>query len=281
MPGRPRFAVIGYGAITQEIERCLDAQQRLDELVGVLVRPERVATARTRAGGRFLVVDDLGALLERGPDVVMECAGHAAVRELGPAVLAHGKDLLVASVGALADRALGSALVRAATGGAEAWAPPGAIAGIDGLVAARTAGLRQVTYTSVKPPVSWEGTPAAHKLAGAARNVRVTLFEGSARETALRFPQNANVGATIAFAGLGLDRTTVRLVSDPGASGPLGVIEASGDFGAFRFEILAYASPANPKSSTLTAHSLLASLSGGTRLPVLALLAEQGVMTNG
>jgi aspartate dehydrogenase len=91
---------------------------------------------------------------------------------------------------------------------------------------------------------------------------REVFFEGSAREAALRYPQNANVGATVAFAGLGLDRTSVKLVSDPAASGPLGLIEAEGDFGRMRFEILAYASR-NPKTSTLTAHSMVMALREG------------------
>jgi aspartate dehydrogenase len=50
------------------------------------------------------------------------------------------------------------------------------------------------------------------------------------------------------------------MVSDPGLSGPLGIVEAEGDFGTFRFEVLAYASPRNPKTSLLTAHSMLAAL---------------------
>ncbi|MDB5901849.1 MAG: hypothetical protein JWM26_727 [Betaproteobacteria bacterium] len=152
---------------------------------------------------------------------------------------------------------------RASRAGSRILIPSGAVAGIDGLLAARTAGLRQVTYTSVKPPLSWTGTPGEGKLAGAAREQRTTLFEGTAREAALLYPKNANVGATVAFAGLGLDRTTVELVSDPAVSGPLGIIEAEGDFGTFRFEILAYASQSNPKTSTLTAHSMLAAVRDG------------------
>ena len=121
----------------------------------------------------------------------------------------------------------------------------------------------QVTYTSIKPPQAWDGTPAQNLLAGSAREVRTTFFEGSAREAATQYPKNANVGATVSLAGLGLDRTIVRLVSDPEASGPLGIIEAEGEFGTFRFEILAYASPRNPKTSLLAAHSLLAALREG------------------
>ncbi|MBI2290403.1 MAG: DUF108 domain-containing protein, partial [Betaproteobacteria bacterium] len=129
-----------------------------------------------------------------------------------------------------------------------------------------------VTYTSVKPPVAWNGTPAESKLLGAAREQRTAFFVDSAREAAIRYPQNANVGATVALAGLGLDRTQVKLVSDPAVSGPLGIIEADGDFGTFRFEILAYASPINPKTSVITAHSIVMAAREGMCFSALSAL---------
>jgi aspartate dehydrogenase len=257
-----RFAIIGFGAITEEMVRCLEEANQLANLAGVLVRPQRLAEAQEKSAGRFAVVDNIAALLALEPDIVAECAGHGAMRQYGPAVLAHGTDLLCSSVGVLADRAFASAIAQAAKAPAWLLIPSGAVAGIDGLLAARTAGLRRVTYTSVKPPIAWKGTPA-EKLLESSRGERTTFFEGSAREAALQYPQNANVGATVSLAGLGLDETLVKLVSDPAASGPLGIIEAEGDFGSFRFEILAYASPRNPKTSLLTAHSILLALREG------------------
>jgi aspartate dehydrogenase len=264
-----RFALIGYGAISNEIVRCLKACGELDRLFGVLVRPPYLAATRERAGGKFAVVDNAEALLDLGADVVIECAGHDGLRELGPLVLEHGTDLMCSSVGALADSRFAFALASAALSGAQIWIPAGAVAGIDGLLAARTAGLRQVTYTSIKPPAAWNGTPAESRLQGAARERRTEFFHGTAREAATQYPQNANVGATVAFAGLGLDRTVVKLISDPAVSGPLGIIEAEGDFGTFRFEILAYASPSNPKTSIITAHSIVAAVREGACFAVL------------
>ena len=248
-----RFALIGFGAIAEEMLRSLELRGDLPALAGVLVRAPRLAQAREQAADRFAVVESIEALLDLEPGVVIECAGHGAVTEYGARVLERGALLLVASVGALATPGLAAQIQGAAAPGAQILIPSGAVAGIDGLLAARTAGLSRVSYTSVKPPQAWQGMPAER---------RETFFEGSAREAALRYPQNANVGATVAFAGLGLDRTRVSLVSDPQASGPLGIIEAEGDFGRMRFETLAYASR-NPKTSTLTAHSLLMALREG------------------
>jgi aspartate dehydrogenase len=216
-------------------------------------------------------VDRIDELLGLRPQVVAECAGHGAMREYGASVLGNGVHLVCSSVGVLADRAFAQELARAAKGDAQLLIPSGAIAGIDGLLASRTAGLRSVTYTSVKPPPAWMQTPAEETV-HAAGDRRTVFFEGTAREAAVQYPKNVNVGATVALAGLGLDRTMVKLVSDPAASGPLGIIEATGDFGTFRFDVLAYASPHNPKTSLLTAHSIILAAREGVCFPALPML---------
>jgi aspartate dehydrogenase len=282
MTGRPRarrIAVIGYGAVADEMVRCLETRGELAALAGILARPERLAELTRKAAGRFAVVDALPRLLDLQPDIVVEAAGHAAVVRFGSDILAQGFDLMIASVGALADRELARALVAAARPGTELWIASGAVAGIDGLLAARNAGLRSVTYTSLKEPKAWNGTPAQELLQGllgeSAKTRRVIFFRGNAREAALQFPQNANVAATIALASLGLDRTRVQLGSDPQVAGPLGIIEADGDFGRFNFEILALASATNPKTSALTGHSMVAAALDGMAFRALDILRMQ------
>jgi aspartate dehydrogenase len=203
---------------------------------------------------------------------VIEAAGHAAVQSFGVDLLARGIDLLIASVGVLADKDFAAQLARAAAPRAELWIASGAVAGIDGLLAARTLTPRAVTYTSVKEPKAWHGTPAEKLLNASAQTGRFVFFEGSAREAAVKYPQNANVAATIALASVGLDRTQVRLASDASVEGPLGIIEAEGEFGKFSFEILALASPANPKTSAITGHSLVAAAKDGMCFRALNML---------
>jgi aspartate dehydrogenase len=267
-----RIAVIGYGAITDEIVRCLELRGQLKSLVCVLGRPAKLSELKQKAAARFPVVDALPELLAFEPEIVIEAAGHGAVARFGEAVLKRGCDLLIASVGALADSALARNLVAVAPHGTELWIASGAVAGIDGLIAARSAGLRTVRYTSLKGPNAWKGTPAQDLLGENARTKRVIFFSGSARQAALQYPQNANVGATIALASLGLDRTHVALGSDPDVGGPLGIIEAEGEFGQFKFEILALASMTNPKTSALTGHSLVTAACDGMCFRALDIL---------
>ncbi|MGE0877004.1 MAG: aspartate dehydrogenase [Burkholderiales bacterium] len=263
-----RVALIGCGAIADEFVSCLDALGESQRIVCALETTAALEAARARVGGRFPVTDSVAELLASPAELVIECAGQGALKAHAPGVLGAGLHCIAASTGAFADADFVAGLARLQAAGTPAasarlWIPSGAIAGVDGLLAARTAGMDAVTYTSAKPPHAWDGTPAQSLLQGEARTRRVEFFEGSAREAARDYPQNANVGATIALASLGLDRTRVKLVSDPALAGPLGIIDASGAFGVFHFDILAYASPTNPKTSAITAHSIALALRQG------------------
>jgi aspartate dehydrogenase len=127
----------------------------------------------------------------------------------------------------------------------------GAVGGIDALGAAKVAGLTKVRYTSRKPPKSWKNTPA-EKVTSA-----VTLFTGPADEAARLYPQNANVAATIALAGLGFDKTECTLIADPSANGNIHRIEVQGASGEFFIELRGKALAANPKTSMLAALSVV------------------------
>jgi len=260
---RPRLGLIGHGAIGQAITSRLRAEGGISELAAILVRPGK----SLESGLPFR--DSLEAFLEAQPEVVIEAAGHGAVAAFGPEIVKRECRLIISSVGALADDNVAERLRAADPSGQLAIVPAGAIAGLDGLVAARIAGLREVTYSSLKPPAAWRGTAAEDTIDLNHREEELVFFDDSARQAALRYPKNANVSAAIAIAGLGLEKTRVRLVSSRRVSNPLGIIEASGDFGWFRFEIFANAFPENPKTSMLTAFSLLQCARYGIGIPAL------------
>ena len=266
----PRIGMIGYGAIGRELGEVLVRLEERSQLVAVLVRPGRAA-------GAFKAVNTPMDLLVSGAQLVLECAGHDAVLEYGPAILAAGADLVLTSVGALAAPGAIEPLQSAAAGRARLLMAPGAIGGLDGLLAARLGGLTRVTYTSMKPPEAWRGTIAETQFDLNDPSPEQVLFEGSAREAAANFPKNANVALAVAICGVGFDKTQVRLVSSRQITDPLGVIEAEGACGRFRFESFAYASPSNSKTSLLTAYSLLQCARLGLGLPIFALL--EGVDT--
>lgn len=260
-----QLGMIGFGAIGREVMTALSKLGEAAAMKAVLVRPGREAPG---------AVHDVPALIAARPQVVLECAGHSAVKEFAAPLLRAGIDVIISSVGVLADDEVRRELLDAEQGGGRALLPAGAIAGLDGLLAARLAGLEEVTYTSFKPPHAWRGTAAEQVLDLNHPEAEREFFAGSAREAALAYPKNVNVGVAIALVGLGMDATRVRLVSSRNVTDPLGRIEASGAFGNFRFDIFARAAADNPKTSALTAYSILQCARLGGALPIAGLCSQ-------
>ena len=266
MSASRRIGLIGCGAIARALLQSAASGQGWS-VVGILRK-----SISTASSGAIPVCQSLDELLAMKPDLIIECAGHEALRTLGPRVLAAGIDLLVASTGALADQSIEKSLRSAAAEGhSRALLIAGAVGGLDALAAARHAGLAEVRYIGRKPPAAWRGTAAEQsvdlsKIWGSA----VKIFEGSARQAALRFPQNANVAAAIALAGLGFDRTQVQLFADPSINANLHRIEAQGAFGEFHVELAGIALPDNPKTSRLTVGSLASALADSSELIAFA-----------
>ncbi|CAH1655136.1 L-aspartate dehydrogenase [Hyphomicrobiales bacterium] len=247
-----RIALIGLGAIGRTLAARLTQQGEDFALAALLRRP-----APGAALAHITPFLSLEALIAWRPRLVVECAGHEAVREIVPPILSRGIPVVIASVGALADGGI-LAQVRncARAGGVKAGIVSGAVGGLDALAAARYAGLESVTYVGRKPPRAWEGTPAADLVDLDKVSEPVAFFEGCAGEAATAYPKNANVTAAIALAGVGFERTRVKLLADPTLSANAHEIVAEGAFGSFRIRLENAALPENPRSSLLSALSL-------------------------
>jgi aspartate dehydrogenase len=255
-------ALIGCGGIAQDVVAALrgNGAGETVRIVGALARPGKGDKARERLRD-ITIVEALDELLAHRPDVVAEVAGQGAVAEHGEAVLRRGFDCLVISVGALADEKLYARLKAAAQEGASRiLLPAGAIGGIDAIAAMRVAGLTKVTYRSRKPPAAWRGSPAEKVADLDALKQRTVLYKGTAGEAALLYPQNANVAAAVALAGLGFEATEVELVADPDAPGNVHEIEAEGAAGRFAIQLQGKPSRSNPKTSALAAMSVARAL---------------------
>jgi len=268
-----RIALIGVGAIARI---ALEKLKQHDpdgnvRVTGALVRENRRAEAAKLLGPGARVVTTADELIRLTPNVIVECAGQGAVAEYGEAVLRAGIDLMVISTGALADDALRERLFGAAAlVGSHVIIPAGAVAGIDGLCALKIGGLDSVRYISTKPPLAWQGTPAEDRFDLAKITAPTVLFEGPASEAARLYPKNANLAATVALAGLGMERTEVRLVADPAvAPTNVGRIEAAGAFGTLNVESRGLPAPENPKTSATTALSVAHAILKGTGAVVI------------
>ena len=250
-----RIAVIGHGAMGRYL---------LPRLARLLPRAEvalllRNAPRELPAG--TTVLTGAAPLLAWQPGLLIECAGHGAVREHVPGALRAGVDAIITSVGALADAGLRSELQDSARAGdSRLITVAGAIGGLDALDAARSAGLDSVRYIGRKPPLAWSGTPADYAFDLAALTQPTVIFEGSAGASARAYPKNANVTAAVALAGVGFERTQVRLVADPRVTQNCHELEVRGAFGEFQIRLANAPLPDNPKTSWLAALSLEAQI---------------------
>lgn len=254
MSPRDDIVVIGCGAVAgYAVDHLGDAAR----IVAAIIEPGWEQRAREVFGDAVDIVHSVDDLSSR-PDVVFDCAGHGALRQHGAQVLASGIDLVSVSSGALADQVLFDDLMSAAQdGGAQLRVVSGAIGALDALSAASIGGLDSVIYRGRKPPLGWVGSPAEDNLDLSNLTEPAVHFSGSARDAALQYPKNANVAASVALAGIGFDETSAELIADPDISENIHEILAEGAFGHFEFRISGRPLPGNPKSSALTAMSVV------------------------
>ncbi|MFN0161648.1 MAG: aspartate dehydrogenase [Burkholderiales bacterium] len=259
-----RLALIGCGAIGSAALELLrgDAWVLVDQVIvpEFALTDARAVCARLAPQARVATRLDLDAT---PPDLIAECAGHAAVAEHVLPALARGFAAVVASIGALSDAALWESLNDAAQkGGARVQLIAGAIGAIDALAAARLGGLDAVEYIGRKPPSGWRGTPAEAVVDLDRLSAPATIFSGTARAAARTYPKNANVAATVSLAGLGLDATQATLIADPGVTQNVHRVIASGAFGRLELTLENHPLAANPKTSALTVYSLVRAIRG-------------------
>jgi len=246
-----RIGIVGMGVIGH---RVADAAQRGIPgvtLVGVSVR-------NPASAGAYEVLP-LDALIERS-DLIVEAATQAALREFGPHVLEAGKHLMVLSVGALVG-VLDDWAHLAEKHGCRILVPSGAIAGLDGVKGAREGAITAVTMETRKPPRGLAGAPfiERERIDLDAITSETLIFEGRATEAVRAFPANVNVVAALSLAGIGPERTRIKIYAVPGQTRNQHRITVEGEFGTLRIEVENVPSE-NPRTGRLSYLSAIAML---------------------
>ncbi|WP_033543240.1 aspartate dehydrogenase [Planococcus sp. CAU13] len=195
---------------------------------------------------------DLPRFLEQPMDIIVEASTVEAAALYLEEVVANKKDLVVSSIGVFKDADFLKRLkTLAETAGTQIFLPSGAIGGLDLLQSARAAGgLERVRITTRKSPASL----------GMETDKEEMLFEGSAFAAVEKFPKNVNVALVLAIAGIGPEKTEVRVIVDPAVERNTHTIEAEGVFGRMQLQVENNPMPNNPKTSLLAALSILAVL---------------------
>ena len=255
------ICVIGCGAIGTTIARAVEDMAGIEK-VYLTDRSQECAARLQEKLSKVEYVPDIVPILGE-IKLVVEAASQEAARYYVPLALSAGVDVLIMSVGVLHDEEFQEDAFRLAKRKmAKIFVPSGAIGGIDALSAAKIEDIDEVTLTTTKPPSAFKSDPYLESKGITASDIRVRtdLFDGPAREAVRHFPKNINVAATIALAGIGFEKTRIRIVCDPQVKTNEHHLTARGKFGELDVIIRNVPSPRNPKTSYLAALSAISAI---------------------
>jgi len=254
-----KVGLIGCGVIGTEIARTIDKEIPQMKLVAICDRN------KDKEEQLIQLLEDkpTSAAIEgviEAADLVIEAASPQIAGDLTRKVIENGKDVMIMSVGGMVDYLY--LFDEARKRGCRIYFPSGAIAGLDGVKAAKEAHINSVTLTTSKPPSGLWGAPyiIEKKIDLNGIKKRTVIFEGTCREAVKAFPKNINVAATLSFAGIGMHKTRVRVIADPSLKRNVHHILVEGDFGSMETWVKNVPSPFNPKTSYLAALSAIATL---------------------
>jgi aspartate dehydrogenase len=255
-----KVGIIGYGTIGEDVANAIaNGAAGAAELKAVLVR--NLGKSVPRESGSIVVTDDENVFFSQNLDVVVECAGHSALNKYGEKTLASGADLIVVSVGAFADETLHQRILHIANETKrKVIIPSAAIGGLDRIAAGSVGPMDEVTLITRKPPKAWKGTFVEQVVDLTALTEPYCAFEGAARDSARLFPESVNVSAALSLAGIGFDKTRVKVFVDPHITHNTHEILARGRFGQIKLQIENTPSARNPKTGYIVAMSVIKTL---------------------
>ncbi len=162
---------------------------------------------------------DIDELLLQKPDIIVEMASVACVRDIAEKVLKAGCSLVLVSIGALADDELKERISNAARqGNAKVYIASGAVGGFDVL---RTISLMgeakgieaKASFHSRKNPVALKNTPLFEENLLKEKDSR-EVFQGSATKAIELLPTKVNVAVATALASVGAEKLNVTMNSE-------------------------------------------------------------------
>ncbi len=254
-----KIGLVGCGTIGGLIAQAIDEGKIKAFLAAVYDLDEAKSqnlVSRLKRKPKVLSLEDLIDL----SDLVVESASVKAVKEIGRLVFKKNKDLFLMSTGGLLISPEIIEIARKSQG--RLFLPSGAIAGIDGVKAASQAGIDSVTLTTRKSPASLAGAPYIYEKKIDLKKIdkEMVIFEGTALEAVKAFPKNINVAATLSFAGIGPEKTRVRIITSPEFKTNSHEIAVKGKFGQMLSRTDNLPSPDNPKTSFIAPLSAIAAL---------------------
>lgn len=256
-----KIGLVGCGAMGSEIAKAIDTR----------FRDKAVLTAisdidKKKAEGLKKELKGLPDILQidgliKKADLVIEAASKEVSGEIAKKAISAKKDVMIMSTGGIIKdyRALFDLAER---NGCKVYLPSGAILGLDGVKAASLGRISRVELTTRKPPAGLSGAPFIEKNNIDLNKIKTetTIFEGNALEAIEGFPANINVSCALSIAGIGPEKTIVKIVTSPEYKGNTHEIFVEAESGKLVTRAENVPSPRNPKTSYLAVLSVIAAL---------------------
>jgi len=262
MPKLLKIGIVGCGAIGSSLAKVILSDfSECAALIGLYdIDTQKAYALASKLKNPKLAVLNLDNLLTKA-GLVVEATKPDAVGDIAKKALSCGADIMIMSVGGVLEKHRELKLL-AQEKDRKIYIPSGAVCGIDGLRAAKNCKINKVTLTSRKPVRAFFGVPYVLKRKINLEKITedTVIFEGSAAMAVRAFPQNINVAATLSLAGLGEDKTTVRIVASPHVTRNIHEVEVESEAGKIICRSENVVHPDNPKTSYLAVLSAIATL---------------------
>lgn len=255
-----KIALLGAGAIARTI--CQKIEKRIEIVSVVDIDKESASKLAEEFSIPHFSTEINDILSDPSIELVVEAASQKAVLDNVLNIINAGKNILIMSISAFAFEGLYEDVINAANkNNCKVYMPSGGIVGIDGLKSVRHLAYN-VELITTKNPKSLAGSKSMSGTPVEETTGRCTVFYGTAREAAKAFPKNINVCALLSIAGIGFDKTMVRIVADPSVERNCHEIIVEGSFGKMSTKTENVPDVNNPKTSYIASLSAVALING-------------------
>ena len=255
-----KIGIVGCGTIGSELARFIGTDLKgKAKLVALCDLDKKKALKLSKSFEEKVAVLPLDNLIKKS-DFIIEAASKEFAATVVEEAVNQKKDVLVMSVGGLLNST--KLFKIAEKNRCRIFIPSGALCGVDGLKAAQAGRIDKVMLTTRKPPLGLSNAPFVlkNKINLASIDKETIIFEGSAQEAVEGFPQNINVAAVLSLAGVGAQKTRVKIITSPQVTSNSHEVDIKGEFGHLITRTDNLPSPTNPKTSYLAVLSAIATL---------------------
>lgn len=258
-----KIGIVGCGAIGTSLAKAITGGFRKKAKLAALYDTDidkAIKLSDMVSKKKDLYVNSFSHLIMKS-NFVIEASSAKCSWSIAKNCLSSRRDIMIMSVGGVVSR-LGELKRLSSRYSAKVYIPSGAISGIDALKAAALGKIKSVTLTSKKNPISFSGIEYVKKKGINLKTITKDriLFSGKAKVAVKYFPQNINVAAVLSMAGIGEDKTSVRIIASPKIKKNVHEIRIESEVVNISTRTENILHPDNPKTSYLAVLSAIAVL---------------------